>query len=469
MSDIRQKLLPVFLEEAGRKIALLDGFFGAVVGAGRSLHDLEAAFRAAHTLKGTAALVQAEAVRALSARIEGLLESHFEKARFPSEIEYEAMRLALDRLRLLIAAVARHQEEPAGLLIEAELALKLAAAFPGRKNLAELLEPRELVDPFAEDPALQAEAVGAQSGASVRSGLPLDPFAEDPALEAVIDLFEHLHDPFAEDPALESALPLRQDSEESWYEPLSADPGLMTDPFAEDPVVDSEAEAEAEALAAVTPDLRSRLFVELSESEPVAAVELALMARPEEEAEGGNAGPAELLRDESVSAFEPAEVNIPEVPVQESFIERMRKRIEKEDPIEMASRLAGTLQRQDEGVVATRNYRCCHFRVANKDYFLPIANMIEIADLSPIIRLPLAPPAVRGLMNLRGQVLPVIDLSLQFGSTSTFVAVRKLVIAEANGEKLAFLAEGIPDLAEEVCGEKVDVMNFVDQFRAGAS
>ena len=74
MNDMRQKLLPIFLEEAGRKILQLDIFIAATCGEGKSLADLEEAFRAAHTLKGTAALVQADAIRSLSGRIEGLLE-----------------------------------------------------------------------------------------------------------------------------------------------------------------------------------------------------------------------------------------------------------------------------------------------------------------------------------------------------------------------------------------------------------
>ncbi|WP_425402580.1 chemotaxis protein CheW [Geopsychrobacter electrodiphilus] len=95
--------------------------------------------------------------------------------------------------------------------------------------------------------------------------------------------------------------------------------------------------------------------------------------------------------------------------------------------------------------------------------------MLEIADLPQVVRLPLAPPIVRGLVNLRGQVMPVIDLGVQSGPAITYTSLCKLVVAESAGEKLAFLSEGIPDLAEEFCGERVDVMNIIAQFRAGDS
>ena len=157
-------------------------------------------------------------------------------------------------------------------------------------------------------------------------------------------------------------------------------------------------------------------------------------------------------------------------PVQPTtFIERMRQRIEKESPLQTAERLAKTLMSQHESDAVARQYASCNFRVAARDYYLPIENMIEIADLSKIINLPLAPSVVRGLINLRGQVLPVIDLGKQAGTASYPQAIRKLIVAEAGGEKLAFLSDGIPDLSETVVGERVDVMNFIDQFRAGAS
>ncbi len=447
MSDMRQKLLPVFLEEAARKIRQLEEFIVAG-GEGSSLDDLEVAFRAAHTLKGTAALVQAEAVRSLSARIEGLLEGHFERGRLPSDVEFEAMELALDRLKQLISAVENDLTEPAGVLAEAELALKLALTLPGQSRLVELFESGDSDDPFAEDPmfADDVELVDdAESNKifSADTDTPADdPFLNDPEIEpSSIDLqasstnspFEVL-DPFTDDPdLLEQTVSDENDS--SVGSTLSS--STIVDPFADDPALEF---------------VQDELPEPLDEPEDVSFETLL---------------PPEIAAPQLDDEFS-AEPVIEE-PAEASFIERMRKRIEKESSLQTAERLARTLLSQDETESATREYLCCCFNVAARDYYLPIANMIEISDLPKIIHLPLAPAVVRGLINIRGEVLPVIDLGVSAGGSTQYVAVRKLVIAEAGGEKLAFLTDGIPSLSEEILGEKVDVMNFVDQFRAGAS
>ena len=478
MSDMRQKLLPVFLQEAGRKIAQLDQFFLGAGSKEQSLEELEAAFRAAHTLKGTAALVQADAVCTLSARLEGLLEGHFEKNRFPSAVEYEAMSLALDILRQLVAAVEKGEPEPPGRVTEAELALKLATAMPGARHLGELFEHPSPEDPFAEDPSPQGDE-GPVCKKEPEAPI-TDPFAEDPVFEAATPPAVGVgFDPFAEDPD-----PLTEDASTLSEQPASAfaagtgssasakEPGVaieIDDPFAEDPEPVLAANADPEQEVPPTKD-----------PEP-AAVEAASVEKETPRDSSTDLGdlfaedpdldmyvPAAAAKSASLDAVGDGPVAEPVAPARESFAERMRKRLEEENPLGTAERLASTLLTQ-RGEVRERGYSCCNFQVGGKDYYLPIANMIEIADLPRVIRLPLAPPVVRGLVNLRGQVLPLIDLAVLADGTTPYVAVRKLVVAEADGERLAFLADGIPNLSETLVGEKVDVSHFVEQFRAGAS
>ncbi len=444
MSDMRQKLLPVFLEEAGRKMLQLDTFLTTPENE-KTLEELEAAFRAAHTLKGTAALVQAESVCSLSGRIEGLLEGHFELNRFPSRVEYEAMQLALDRLKTLVDAVEKGSAEPAGIAAEAELALKLAMAFPGRKPLGDLLEQNAIHDPFAEDP--QPDDFAEEASDVTLSLTPgEDPFAEDPSLDSSPVLQDPLSDPFADDPALDAG--------------LVAD--SVADPFADGPALDSalgSADDADEAVLSAGTGFHSKPGPDQKD--------------PGEDLEEEPAAEQVDLTEADPFAEDPEPVpealEVPVAPPRESFAERMRKRIESESALGTAERLASTLLMQREGTESERNYACCQFRIAKKDYYLPIRNMVEIADLPHVTRLPLAPPVVRGLINLRGRVLPLIDLALQEGTTSGYVAVQKIVVAEADGEQLAFLTDGVPDLSDDLSGEKIDVKAFVAQFRAGAS
>jgi purine-binding chemotaxis protein CheW len=55
------------------------------------------------------------------------------------------------------------------------------------------------------------------------------------------------------------------------------------------------------------------------------------------------------------------------------------------------------------------------FQLGAETYGLPILDVREIIGLMPITAVPRAPGFIRGIINLRGKVIPVIDLRLQFG------------------------------------------------------
>lgn len=55
------------------------------------------------------------------------------------------------------------------------------------------------------------------------------------------------------------------------------------------------------------------------------------------------------------------------------------------------------------------------FQLDAEIYGLPILDVREIVGLMPITAVPRAPAFVRGIVNLRGKVISVIDLRLQFG------------------------------------------------------
>ncbi len=55
------------------------------------------------------------------------------------------------------------------------------------------------------------------------------------------------------------------------------------------------------------------------------------------------------------------------------------------------------------------------FRLASEEYGLQILKVREIIGVMDITRLPRTPDFVKGVVNLRGKVIPVIDLRLRFG------------------------------------------------------
>jgi purine-binding chemotaxis protein CheW len=59
------------------------------------------------------------------------------------------------------------------------------------------------------------------------------------------------------------------------------------------------------------------------------------------------------------------------------------------------------------------------FSLMGEEYALPIRHVREIIAYEPITAIPSMPPVVRGVMNLRGYVVPVIDLPVKFGLAPT--------------------------------------------------
>jgi purine-binding chemotaxis protein CheW len=71
----------------------------------------------------------------------------------------------------------------------------------------------------------------------------------------------------------------------------------------------------------------------------------------------------------------------------------------------------------DQGAMALheREGKYLTFTLADEDYGLEILKVREIIGLMDITAIPQTPAYVKGVINLRGKVIPVIDLRLKFG------------------------------------------------------
>lgn len=87
------------------------------------------------------------------------------------------------------------------------------------------------------------------------------------------------------------------------------------------------------------------------------------------------------------------------------------------------------------------------FRVGSESYALPVAQVLEVAELGTLAPVPGAPPAVLGVRNLRGQVLPVFDLGTVLG-TSRDAPAAKLVITEEAGRRAGLAIDEVTDVGE---------------------
>jgi purine-binding chemotaxis protein CheW len=82
--------------------------------------------------------------------------------------------------------------------------------------------------------------------------------------------------------------------------------------------------------------------------------------------------------------------------------------------------------------------RCMRVSVAGAAYGLPLSEVQEVIGLRPITRVFHAPAALSGIMNLRGEVLPIIELSVLLGAGTDAVhnnETRIVVVRESSGAR----------------------------------
>ena len=103
------------------------------------------------------------------------------------------------------------------------------------------------------------------------------------------------------------------------------------------------------------------------------------------------------------------------------------------------------------GITETTQYLT--FELDRETFALDVAKVREILDSPAITKVPQTPAYMRGVINLRGSVVPVIDLRLKFGMSETAQTVNTCIIVveiELEGELiiLGALADSVQEVVD---------------------
>ncbi len=91
------------------------------------------------------------------------------------------------------------------------------------------------------------------------------------------------------------------------------------------------------------------------------------------------------------------------------------------------------------------------FKLDGEVFGLAIGKVREVLDFTSVTRVPQAPDCMRGVINLRGSVVPVIDLNQKFGLTQTEKTVNTcIIIAEIEMEGEVIVLGALADSVQEV-------------------
>jgi purine-binding chemotaxis protein CheW len=91
------------------------------------------------------------------------------------------------------------------------------------------------------------------------------------------------------------------------------------------------------------------------------------------------------------------------------------------------------------------------FKLGDELFAIDVAHVREVLDLSEITHVPTAPPYMRGVVNVRGGAVPVVDLRLKFGLPATPDTLdTRIVVIELEFDGETTVVGGLADSVDEV-------------------
>jgi purine-binding chemotaxis protein CheW len=87
------------------------------------------------------------------------------------------------------------------------------------------------------------------------------------------------------------------------------------------------------------------------------------------------------------------------------------------------------------------------FRIGDQEFCVNIMEVREIRGWTPATALPQAPAFVRGVINLRGAVLPIVDLGARLGlGTADPTARHVIIVAQVQNQVVGLLVDAVSDI-----------------------
>lgn len=87
------------------------------------------------------------------------------------------------------------------------------------------------------------------------------------------------------------------------------------------------------------------------------------------------------------------------------------------------------------------------FHLGDEEYGVPITLVQEIIRHTPPRPVPGSAPHVRGVINLRGRIIPVVDLRDRFGMREgDLTKASRIVVADAGGNRVGLVVDGVSEV-----------------------
>ncbi|GIV16917.1 MAG: chemotaxis protein CheW [Armatimonadota bacterium] len=98
-------------------------------------------------------------------------------------------------------------------------------------------------------------------------------------------------------------------------------------------------------------------------------------------------------------------------------------------------------------ITSTAERQVVAFRLGNETYAIDISYIHEIIRMKEITFVPRAPHYMRGVINLRGRIVPVMDLSARLGlPPQQETPQSRIIVVEVSGESIGMIVDAVSEV-----------------------
>ena len=101
------------------------------------------------------------------------------------------------------------------------------------------------------------------------------------------------------------------------------------------------------------------------------------------------------------------------------------------------------------------------FELDNTEFGIEILKVVEILKMMEITSVPMWPEFAKGTINLRGRVIPVVDLRQKFGLSATEASEQTCtIVVELGGDQIGIVVEAVNEVREITADNIADTPNI---------
>jgi purine-binding chemotaxis protein CheW len=101
------------------------------------------------------------------------------------------------------------------------------------------------------------------------------------------------------------------------------------------------------------------------------------------------------------------------------------------------------------------------FHLGEEEFAIHVEKVREIMGVQDITQVPQTPPHVKGVINLRGKVIPVVDLRLKFTMPAKEYTQRTcIIVVQVSGVPMGIVVDGVAEVVQVSGGDVEDTPSF---------